>query len=207
MGILVFAYFFRSKGRLVKAGLIIVGVLLITSPLYFKWVAIQFSARQEQGSFERNTLESEIRYKETMVVWDEVLSMEDPIKSFIGLEAFYSIGLYGQGAFNRRQIHVDYNLLVYTCGLIGLFLYLNIYLQSFLSISKILKRSNAKKDLFNNVLKSVFFSLFFTSLFTSFAGQMEGITFRSIVFLYMGSIMGFLKNESNMLISKNNHLK
>ena len=84
----------------------------------------QYDARRDR--FEEGALTSEARYLETIAIWDAILSFENPAKSLFGLEAFHSMGGYGAGRFRGRQAHVDYNLILVTNGLVGLFLYLNI---------------------------------------------------------------------------------
>ena len=136
----------------------------------------QYDARRDR--FEEGALTSEARYLETIAIWDAILSFENPAKSLFGLEAFHSMGGYGAGRFRGRQAHVDYNLILVTNGLVGLFLYLNIYFTIYrYYMKKTIKgkisnshhnQSNKNKE---KIFIAVFWALFLTSMFTSLGGH------------------------------------
>ena len=73
----------------------------------------------------------------------------------------------------------------------GLGLYLNIFVVMYFHFKKYIR--NIVKNDFSKILKSIFFVLLITQFATSFGGQMYAITFRSIIFLYLGAIIGNLK--------------
>jgi len=144
------------------------------------------------GTNIREIVETEARYHETFYVWKETFSFNDPFKSIFGLEAFNSVRNYANGMFGRRSVHIDYNLIVNTIGLVGFLLYLNI----FWGIFKLFLRIGQKipdKDIYRE-MKNIFLVLLIVPFFTSIGGQMYAITFRSIIFLYLGSILGVFYN-------------
>ncbi len=135
---------------------------------------------------------------ESQYVWEEVFSFDNTPKSLFGLEGFYSVGNYADGRFGERQLHVDYNLIVNTIGLVGLLLYLAIFIQLAKRMRR-LKRDHSSTGL---ILHSTFWMLLLNQFITSFAGQMYHISYRLIVFVFMGAILGTLYSTSDANISR-----
>jgi hypothetical protein len=144
--------------------------------------------------FESGALEKEGRYLETQFVWEEVLSFDNPSKSLFGLEGFNSVGNYADGMFGDRQVHVDYNLIVNTIGLVGLVLYLLVFWQMYRNMKAVLRIRTARSQR-SIVLISCFWMLLLNQFITSTAGQMYHISFRLIIFVFLGAIMGNLLGE------------
>jgi len=167
---------------------------LITYPFYQETLMRRVLARGDKLDTQTvRVIREETRYSETIDVWTETFSFIDLKKSFIGGEAFYSKSNYGKGSYANRQIHVDYNLIINTIGIIGLYLYFqlhfNIYRRQ--KKGKILKSDlNIPKS-----LDSVFWAIFFTQFFTSFGGQMYATTFRIMIYLYLGAYVGLYYNR------------
>lgn len=198
-GVLLYVYINRAMLKSVLSRIIIVSILfLIISPIFLSSVIDRWTVRDEAGRLESDAYKSEGRYFETLAVWDEILSFSSFSKSFFGLEAFNSPGLYAGGRFGGRQIHVDYNLIVHTTGLLGLFFYLYMYYSIFRNYKYYIRKpSFINIDL--KVYHSVFLLLYFGSLITSLAGQMYNISFRSLIFLLLGAITGYLKSTHKKL--------
>ena len=70
-------------------------------------------------------------------------------------------------------------------------LYLLIFLQLFKKYYFLSKKYNGLNKI---ELDLIFKFLFFASFLISFSGQMYEITFRSIIFLYLGGVMGIYSN-------------
>jgi hypothetical protein len=190
-GFVVYSFFNFKLGKSLKTILYIIIFLILSFPLYERQLFKRFEAREDR--FQSNSLESEARYAETIYVWDETLSFENPKKAILGLQGFYSTRNYADGKFGDRNLHIDYNLIVNTTGLVGLILYLLIFVQIFLNYQNYKKAKIYLPPKFYNMLVGIFFALFITQFLTSFAGQMYMITFRMIIFTYMGAILGFFK--------------
>lgn len=188
-GYAVFLLFYRRFGQFLKVLIILLAALAVLSPLYLETVQTVYKAREDR--FQEGALQKEGRYLETLVVWSETMSFEDPVKSLFGGQAFNSVGNYADGRFGKRQVHSDYNLILNTNGIIGLILYLNIYWQVFRQY----QLSSKIKFKERQIMVAVFWALFLTTLYSSIAGQIHGITFRSIAFLFMGAILGVLSNR------------
>ncbi len=193
VGLFIYYYISGLKKMNIKYLLIF---FLITLGFYINFentIIERFFVRQDR--YKISTIEEEARYMETFFVWEEILSFQNPLKSIFGLQAFNSIGNYAGGSFGKRQLHVDYNLIVNTLGLMGLFLYLLIYLHLFKNNH--LYNKYKIKNIFNKSLIALYFTLLITSLLTSFAGQMYSITFRSIIFIYLGAVNALFAECSN----------
>jgi hypothetical protein len=200
-GNLIRILFVRKSLRLFYSILLVL-IVSVTAFQFFKDTIFKRmdarSNRFEEGAFER-----EGRYLETQYVWDEVFSFDDPIKSVFGLEGFNSVGNYANGLFGERQLHVDYNLIVNTNGLLGLFLYFSIFIQMAVKFFVYKKRiTNDYRT--ESMLMSVFWMLLINQFISSFAGQMYHISYRMIVFVFLGSILGyFYKNHKVFSLNKN----
>jgi uncharacterized membrane protein YfcA len=192
VGYFVFFSVYRKQIKLVKYTLLLALALFALSPLYKSVLGKQFEARKDR--FENNALENESRYLETPVIWNEVLGFSNPIKSVFGLEAFNTIGMYGGGSFKERMAHVDFNGIVISNGLFGLFLYFNIYYSIFKRKSK--QKYSPKSNNYRTA-NAVFWALYVTSLFTSLSGGIMELAFRSIIFVYMGALIRYMELLSN----------
>jgi hypothetical protein len=168
----------------------LIGIVLIIAllyPFFGEMVEKRLEARSDR--FESGALEREGRFLESQFVWEQALSFEDPAKSLFGLEGFYSVGNYAEGRFGERQLHVDYNLIVNTIGLVGLLLYIGMFVQIGLRMRKV-RRYAAIEPSLDVLLHSVFWMLLLNQFITSFAGQMYHVSYRLIVFVFMGAILG-----------------
>lgn len=206
-GYSIFILNYGQFRKSVKILILTAVVLVALFPLYGAGVLLKYEMRAEQGRFKIETLlESEARARETPAIWSEIFSFDNMRKSFFGGEAFNSVGMYGGGSFGGRMAHIDYNNILISNGIVGLLLYLNIYFQMYRSYRK------AKKTAQNpnyRIYKAVFWVLFMSSLLTSMSGMMYSITFRSIVFLYLGAILATLNvaENDNFEIMQINKLK
>jgi len=196
LGFLILTFLNRKKSKSLKIVLSFLLVLLFTYPLYATFLNERLKVRT--GKFDTSELLEETRYVETQYVWEEIFKFQDPVKVLFGLQAFNSVNNYGNGIFGRRGIHVDYNLIANTLGIIGLILYLNIYRVLFKNFMH-LKYNSLHENHYDKFIKSVAITILILSLYTSLAGQMYGITFRSIIFLYCGAILRLLLNKEEVL--------
>lgn len=194
-----------KTGKMFKSvalSVVFIGVFYAALPIFGSVLTERFESRGDKlaGGSGISNIENEGRYLETFAVLGEVASLENPVKILFGLQAFNSVGNYGGGKFGDRQLHVDYNLILNTLGIIGMILYFSI----FRFIYK--KRVRVKKHLIKNKyfleLDSVFIMLFLTQFLTSFGGQMYAVTFRTIIFLYLGSILGIMYSQARLKIEK-----
>ena len=200
VGYLLIFYFYGEYSKAIKYVFIILISLFLLSPLYLSTLSVVLDARKERLNPE--SFEEETRYKETIGVWEEILSFRRPLISLFGGEPFNSFANREKTSFgfnSRRQYHVDYNLIASTCGIVGLLLYLNMYYRIFSRYYLIKKAISDKRS---KMIGAVFLSLIITSLMTSLAGQMYAVTFRVILFLNAGILLGYINK-----VYKTNYLK
>lgn len=187
-----FIFFLLSKDKIkiISAVTGFAFILLLAYPFYQKVLHNQLAARDY---FEGRTLEDEYRFKETIIIYEETFS--NLKTALTGEEVFNSIGNYNNGNWGLRPIHVDYNKLIHGTGLIGLVLYIMIFLNMFL---KFIKYRNALPDepYFDNI-KSVFIMLLVIILVIGFSGGILAISYRAVLLIYMGSILGIMDKYYN----------
>lgn len=191
IALIIFSFSIKKKTNLVKILITIIVSLYLLLPFYEDVLMSQYEARTkriEEG------IEKEGRYIETISLWSDVMSFQNPINSLLGRDAFDTIGKYGSETLGQRYLHIDINIILFSGGLIGLFIYILIYLKifrEFLLITKskfliFINLSNAKKI----NLHYIFYSFFFASVALSFSGGLNAISFRTSVFITLGAIIG-----------------
>ncbi len=137
----------------------------------------------------KDIIESEYRYLESIYVWEKTFSFENISESLFGLEAFNSRGNYGTGnLFGDRFLHVDYNIIVNTTGLVGLFFYFYIFYYIF-------NRYKERKIFLDYKYRELFLVIFITQFFASIGGQMLSVTYGSIKFIFMAIALNKLDDN------------
>jgi hypothetical protein len=115
---------------------------------------------------------------------------------FIGSQLFNS-----QAFFNtERPLHIDYNVIFNGSGIIGLTIYIFLYIFLILDNRKVFRFN--KKDKYYRNLNAVFWSLITPSLIISISGSIHAFTFRSMLFFYLGALTR-LQKEGAILKLKN----
>jgi len=188
-GGIIYFYFNFSFKRILFFSFTSLILLLIS----FTLVSDLFESRLANRSdrFEDGAMQKEARYMESIYVWQETFSFKRIDKSIFGLQAFNSVGNYADGYFGERNIHVDYNLILNTNGLLGLVLYFLCLSGIYFKFRKSTKFLNHNTDYINTFI-GIFYALFITQFVTSFGGQMYNITFRLLIFIFLGAISGHL---------------
>lgn len=185
-------YIFRT-GKAVKS-IFFVGlfgsIFLVFLPVFQSTLVQRLEAREDKitNGSAVEIIQKEGRALETIAVLDNVIQLKEPFKVFFGGQAFYSVGNYAQGSFGERQLHVDYNLILNTIGVFGLLLYFWLFYTVYRMRKRVKKFRG--KNRFMSEIDAVFLVLIITQFITSLGGQMYAFTFRSIIFLYLGSILG-----------------
>lgn len=199
IGFLLYFLFTGEFTKYLKRFLLIGIILLIFSPFYYGLLLSRFEVRAEKGTFTNEFYEKESRFLETIYVWSKVLSFSEIDFSIFGKDPFNTVGTYGSSSeFGIREIHVDYNKIVFSTGLLGLFLYFFFHWQIFSNFRK--SQHFGDNIPHYKIMRATFFVLLILSFFTSIAGQMQHIAFRSIIFIYLGSINGIVTFNRNNLI-------
>jgi hypothetical protein len=200
-GGLINAFMTLKTKAILKFTVIGVLIMVLSYPIYGSMLNERFEARADR--FEEGSMEKEGRYLETSYVWSDALSFQSLDKSLFGMEAFNSAGTYAGGIFGDRQLHVDYNNILNTIGIVGLILYFIMFIQIWRRFKSYV-RGLVIEDKFSKTMKSIFYSFFIMQFVTSVAGQMYNITFRMIVFIFIGSALGYFNNLKNQQFESNN---
>ncbi|WP_286760815.1 hypothetical protein [Salegentibacter sp. UBA1130] len=185
--IIGFLFFFKKKMKVFKYLLFFIPIVISLSPFYADTLEGRIEARADKGRFESNFYETEARYMELLMMEDWITNFKEPLSILFGLKAFDTRGALHGG---ERQFHVDYTLILYSIGVIGLILYFSIYFALFRKANKYfkkIKKSEMLMDEYKIHIISVLV-LLLTSLLTSLAGQMYHITFRMMIFMTIGAI-------------------
>lgn len=196
-GFVLFLLFDPKYFRSFKYLLGFISVFLLFFPFVSDAFYQQYDFRMKQGRLQTDFYESEARYLESQVVWSEAFSFENLPKSLFGLEAFNSIGTYGNGMFGDRQIHVDYNLILNTLGIFGLILYLLIFGKLLKKLIVYWQIPQLRKYYPHHLV--LYLILIILPLYTSLSGQMYAVTFRIIIFTYLGGLSRILDDQSSKI--------
>ena len=196
-GFLVFLLKSGEFGRGIKALIGLSLILVLTTPLYMDI----FSERLEARTTERNELTQEARY------FDMLIAIEDfrtkGLKhALVGTEPFNTPGYFGRD----RQVHVDYANLLIGTGVIGLSLYLLIYLTIlsrfnyyYRKIYRFVSFQNKEDAKQLRIINGVFWGILIASLIISFSGGLHAIAARGTVFLTLGSLTGIVYRKLKIL--------
>lgn len=189
-GILVYFIFSSIRSRFSLR------VLFIGFGLLF--LLIQFSStfnqRFDARTTDRNSLENENRFKETVYIINEIENA-NIINLFFGREAFNSKTVLKKYFGKERQLHIDYNIILHGTGIIGIILYFTIFL-TLIFWSRNLKKEtstfsfSSRATLISNENHATILSLILLSLVMSFSGGLQFSSYRIILFLYIGYFLG-----------------
>ena len=181
-----FLIFYRTSfNRVVKLALQGLLVTIVISTQFLDILEERYKARENR--FTAESIADEGRYLETVLVTRKIFSFDNFKESLFGKEFLNSSGNYGY--YNNRVLHVDLNQILHGSGILGLLIYLFFLGQILFSI--LLDRG--KSD-----LKSLTISIFILICINSLSSGLLAISYRTIVFLIVGNLIGFLglrKNE------------
>lgn len=204
VGIFFYLIFNPNRIKSIVQGMLFAIIMIITLPYYQSVLLQQYENRLTVLELEEEGYEDEYRYKETELLWDELLSFDDMKRSLFGRDPFLTPGNYGGGQLGNRYLHVDLNIVAFNSGLVGLVEYILIYFFIFFLYIKDSKKQMNRYSTFNPYYKLIFLSIFFSSFLLSFSGGYNALTFRSMSFLLMGAILGHIYYTKKKPISNKN---
>lgn len=194
IGFISFIYFSKKKIKNVyKMSLI----LIITTILIFNY-SDTFIERYEARTTEKNEIENESRYLETIYVIKE-FKKSNIISILFGKEPFNSPTIMKKYFGRPRMLHVDYNILLHGTGVLGFTLYALFYLRLFIYLKKLYKFKVTQNQIAIEEIRDRFaliVSLLILSLIMSFSGGLQFISYRVILFLTIGVYIGELNSKS-----------
>jgi len=189
-------YLIKRKLKMrVKVGLIAgVGALVIflLSGVGMKeTVNERFESRGGENKFSMEAVESDIRIDEPLIVLDYMWKQSDSFGFLIGIKTDLRIKVHDPRVFNKRTIHNEYAMLFMKFGLIGVILYIMIFVILYRKAAK-LKKYLVKRRVDIMEYWIVFQNLVLIFLIEGMVGGHSHPTFRGLVMLYAGAIAGYL---------------
>mgnify|MGYP002619770218 CR=1 FL=1 len=188
-GIIIYLLLSPRKLRSFKIVVISTLFLILISPYFYPLFLARYEARQEQVSMGVEELDEEGRVREFFAVWDNFKNA-NLAEKMMGSDLFLNRDLWGYGRL--RLIHVDYTNLLAGSGLLGLSLFLLMYIAIFNEAKRYYKLSG--KPIIAKELFAVLCALFAAHAFLSIGGTITGIDLRGLILINLGAITGTLKS-------------
>lgn len=183
-GLVVFMIFTKGHTLILRYMLFSALLIMLLAPVYRPLLEKRFEVRAESGRFEKGFLKSELRYKENIILLQEVKEFKEPLAILFGIGNNIFAEHVNNGKIVRRMYHSDSAKLVYGTGLFGFALYLVIYGQMLYLILKI------PRVKILNEYRTGALVVWIISLIVSFNGSITLVTFRSLSFLLIGTFLG-----------------
>jgi hypothetical protein len=149
--------------------------------------------RVDARTTEKNEIQNENRYREVFYMLEEMETLSIS-QILFGYEPFNSSKIMAKYFGRPRQLHVDYTILLLGTGVVGLLIYLGLFWYIF-RYSQRLKSLFIQNQLLSGRLEvyenfALTSSLIVLSLTMSFSGGIQFISYRIILFLYIGYSIG-----------------
>lgn len=181
MGAGIVVYVLLSSRRTLLLKRMVIPILLAACALLA--TADIFKERFAARSLENRPLSEEARVFETFRVIDD-LSRGSTSHILFGAELYNSPAYFDV----RRQLHVDYNILLHGSGVIGLALYFAFHL-AIVGCHLRWRGGGAPTDLSRDI-DALFWAVLSMSLVISLSGSLTSMGYRSALFLTLGGILG-----------------
>lgn len=193
--LLIFSYIIfitmSKKQHLFKYIMPSIILIIITYPIYDEHIDYFFEARGSRATFEYG-IQSESRFIEMQVISERIFNFENIKYSLFGMEFLNSEGTYYSWRFPvspYRPLHTDYSVVLHGSGIVGISLYLFLLISILYKTIQCIKLYGLKND-FSIMLTILTFIL----ILVTFSGSILSITFRTSLFLFLGSLMRMADN-------------
>jgi hypothetical protein len=177
--------------RFKKQMLWILFAIICLSPLYSFFLTKAIEIRGSEV-ISIDTLEQDTRKKEIPYIINDTIVNSSLSECLFG-KSFNNTGAFPLAYF-KRELHSDISNLLYITGVIGLLLYLFFHYKILHEASKLKK--NAPKIYYLTI-----FVLILSSVLLMYSGRLDALTFNSIKYIYMGSILALLKGGPQQFIN------
>lgn len=196
LGLIVYTLLAPRKWFVIKVILSTSIILLVLSTFFLSTFIKRWEARQmaiEATLDVRGTYEERVdRLGEFIDVTNLVLG-KGPKEILFGISLFDHVGVI-EGRGQNRPLHVDYSVFLYGSGIIGLGLFLFIYLIAHWEKKKFY--TLVTKSRYIKEMNAVFYALIISGLVMSIAGSWGAVGLRSFIFLYLGAIIGVIRETA-----------
>lgn len=181
-----------NKIKSLKLFTIIVTLALLLSPIYINQVLDNYNARKDaiQLNDEEN-MDKQARYHEFIRVLDAFENGSIKHKLF-GSDVFADTIFFN----THRMLHTDYMTLLNGSGLIGIILYLLIYLSI---INTLRVNKNKFKEGIYIYAYAVGTALVFAMLFYAVSGIIQSIEPRATILLFLGALLGIELKQKKII--------
>jgi hypothetical protein len=184
LGLVLYLFYANRITRIIPIILSAAVIMLATAPWWSDFLEQRMSLRNSTAFSSDYNVTSEGRYQEFVLVLQH--SFQSTTTALFGTELFNSAGNYG--FYNStRIIHIDYLTIIHGSGIFGLLIYVIFYLTLFRSVA-IWSIPNQYRTKKYQDIYALLITFIILSLVISLSGQMYTITFRSILFIYIGSL-------------------
>ena len=164
------------------------GIAVILSPLYIQQLFERYERRQSAiETVVSGNIQEEGRFDADIIPaielwWDGSLKHK-----LFGSEVFNT-----EAVVRGRNMHVDYARTLVGSGLIGLILFMLIYMAIALELHKYFRV--VSDDILAREIYAVFWALLCAVLIMGLAGTLMGIGLRAILFFYWGAMVGVMRS-------------
>jgi hypothetical protein len=149
--------------------------------------------RVDARSTEKNEIQNENRYREVFYMLEEMEKLSIP-QILFGYEPFNSSKIMAKYFGRPRQLHVDYTILLFGTGIFGLLIYLGLFLNIFGFAQKLKLIFSQNRFIRGQLQVFEYFALLSgliaLSLTMSFSGGLQFLSYRIILFLFIGYSLG-----------------
>ncbi|MHC1703465.1 MAG: hypothetical protein AB9846_06110 [Tenuifilaceae bacterium] len=188
IGFSVYLLFSKQKIKQLRLLALVTLIGFLSMPFYIEKLEVRITARTE----EKNQIENEARYHEVFYVIKEFKEGE-LLHKFFGTEPFNSRQFFGPKYFNKgRMIHGDLSSFFYGTGLVGLTMYILIFITIGIQAIYFLKKffhSHFERELIAVLLGILSCGFFITTTGSGTVGE------KGIMYLCMGAIIGVLRSS------------
>jgi hypothetical protein len=191
IGHLLYLFFIKERIRMVKyliiLMIIITALFTVGETIFYK---TKFSKKLEIRTSENQRLEKQSRYIYTKFVISEFLT-KGIDHSLFGTELFNSVNYLRRLSITERSLHTDYNTLLHGSGIIGIVLYILIFIKIIRLIEN--TKYNQKYPNTTKEFRATSYSLLAGFMVNSLSGVFYVISPTSFMFIYLGALLGLSK--------------
>ena len=183
------AYFIISvkRGRFIRNSMLVIIAAFLAYPFYEPILQKTFEARAENFSLEEKDIETEGRYQEYKMTFDDIKN-----KSFV--RTIFGEGVQSEAEyFNiNRFHHTDFFSILFGAGVIGLILYILTYWVAYTEV-RYFRRLELQYPIVRE-LRAVCYALIFSIVGLSISGVYHTIDLRGFAYLYIGGCLGLMRS-------------
>ena len=182
-------YFITSarRGKFLRNSLLVIFVLFLAYPIYEPILKETLKAREENFSFTEEDVESEGRFTEFKMTWNDI--KHKPVVRTLFGEGVQSEAVYFD--INRMH-HTDLISILFGAGIVGLVLYILTYYKVYREIRKFRVLDREKPMV--REMRAVSYALLLGLIGLSVSGVYHTIDLRAASLLYMGGCIGLMRS-------------